>query len=241
MAFLDPTTAGAATTTDISPSPQPPAFMTEFAMRRNTTNHLLPLGTGPGVNRNDSVSTPTPSTSTTENKEAAANNASNAITPAAALLAHNSTESDPNQIPLEGLDTVPSSSKNKKPKRTIEDGPTARQKVLVSFIWLFSAFFGVATCFPDKIFGVEMSQKILEEQLRTIPPSLGTPRNMDLTYCAVKTGLNDLLDYLSFSATLVIPLVIGPCFTGLLQVCQCTVHFSYILVQTAVFPIPRAF
>ncbi len=105
------------------------------------------------------------------------------------------------------------------PKRTIEDGPTARQKVLISSIWLLSAFFGVTTCFPDKVFGVAMSQKILEDQLRTIPPSpsANTRRDVDLTYCTVKTGVNDLLDYLSIVVSLALPLLLGP---GLLLVFQ---------------------
>ena len=52
----------------------------------------------------------------------------------------------------------------RKPVRTIEDGPTTKQKVIVSFIWIGSAFFGITTCFPDKVFGVELSQKIKEDQ-----------------------------------------------------------------------------
>ena len=52
----------------------------------------------------------------------------------------------------------------RKPMRTIEDGPTTKQKVMVSFIWIGSAFFGITTCFPDKVFGVELSQKIREDQ-----------------------------------------------------------------------------
>ena len=70
-----------------------------------------------------------------------------------------------------------------------------------------------------QVFGVEISQKILEDQLSSIPPSLGTPRDMDLTYCTVKTGLNDLLDYLAIMITIVFPLLLGPCLVGLLQVC----------------------
>ena len=34
--------------------------------------------------------------------------------------------------------------------RTLEDGPTSRQKLLVISIWIFSALFGASTCFPDK-------------------------------------------------------------------------------------------
>ncbi len=109
---------------------------------------------------------------------------------------------------------------SRKPVRTIEDGPTTRQKVLVSFIWIGSAFFGITTCFPDKIFGVELSQKILEDQLKTIAPNLDSPRNidLDLTYCTVKTGINDLLDYIALVVALLIPLVMGPCVVAVGQV-----------------------
>ena len=36
--------------------------------------------------------------------------------------------------------------------RTLEDGPTSRQKALVVSIWILSALFGASTCFPDKGF-----------------------------------------------------------------------------------------
>lgn len=66
---------------------------------------------------------------------------------------------------------------------------------------------------------MEISQQILEDQLRTmVPPSQGTPRSMDLTYCTVKTGLNDLLDYIALMVALIIPLIMGPCLVGLFQV-----------------------
>ena len=34
--------------------------------------------------------------------------------------------------------------------RTLEDGPTSRQKALVISIWIVSALFGASTCFPEK-------------------------------------------------------------------------------------------
>ena len=34
--------------------------------------------------------------------------------------------------------------------RTLEDGPTPRQKALVISIWIISSLFGASTCFPDK-------------------------------------------------------------------------------------------
>ena len=167
----------------------------------------------------ESLSTPTPST-TTENYHHSKQNSSEGGQPP--------QPEDENGIAIvsdgsvvtkkPGSGDSSGSNASKKHKRTIEDGPTARQKVLVVFIWLTSAFFGITTCFPDKVFGVEMSQKILEDQLRTIPPSLGTPRDMDLTYCTVRTGVNDLLDYIAIMVSFVLPLIIGPCIVGVLQV-----------------------
>ncbi len=123
-------------------------------------------------------------------------------------------------------------------RRTVEDGPTARQQLMICLIWLLAAFFGVTTCFPDKVFGVAMSRQILEDQLRTIPPSpsVGTPRDVDLTYCTVRTGMNDLLDYLSVAVSLVLPLILGPVAAIVLQVtthllCQTTGAFARKLAR----------
>jgi len=43
-------------------------------------------------------------------------------------------------------------------------------------------------------------------------------RDIDLSYCSVKTGVNDLLDYMAIAVSLVIPLVIGPLVVGVFQV-----------------------
>ncbi len=105
--------------------------------------------------------------------------------------------------------------------RTMDQGPTVRQKLLLVAIWLLSGFFGVTTCFPDKVFGRAMSQKMVEEQSHDSlmsPPSVGTPREVDLTYCSVKTGFNDLIDYLTLTVTFVVPLVLGPCAAIIFQV-----------------------
>ena len=62
------------------------------------------------------------------------------------------------------IDYNMASTFERKSTRTMEDGPTGKQKLMVSFIWIGSAFFGITTCFPDKVFGVELSQKIKEDQ-----------------------------------------------------------------------------
>ena len=46
----------------------------------------------------------------------------------------------------------------------------------------------------------------------------GPLSDKDLAYCSVKTGVNDLLDYISLAVALIIPLVLGPCVVGVLQV-----------------------
>ena len=43
-------------------------------------------------------------------------------------------------------------------------------------------------------------------------------RDVDLAYCSVKTGVNDLLDYMALAVSLIIPLVIGPLVVGVFQV-----------------------
>ena len=43
-------------------------------------------------------------------------------------------------------------------------------------------------------------------------------RDVDLSYCSVKTGVNDLLDYMAISVSLIIPFVIGPLVVGVFQV-----------------------
>jgi len=159
-------------------------------------------------------------------------------------------------------------SSSSKAVRTLEDGPTARQKFLVSSIWVMSALFGAATCFPDKVFGVSVVRQ-LGEDFYTTPtttthqgfvtpgptyttvmtsslmkrdlssseilgfenevdyvdsedPSIlsstsGGVADKDLSYCTVKTGVNDLLDYISLAVALIIPLVLGPLVVGVLQ------------------------
>ena len=54
-------------------------------------------------------------------------------------------------------------------------------------------------------------------------------RDVDLSYCSVKTGVNDLLDYMALAVSLIIPLVIGPLVVGVFQVSiLCTVELFCI-------------
>ena len=43
-------------------------------------------------------------------------------------------------------------------------------------------------------------------------------QNVDLSYCSVKSGVNDLLDYMAISVSLIIPFVMGPLVVGVFQV-----------------------
>ena len=51
-------------------------------------------------------------------------------------------------------------------------------------------------------------------------PSMSSPLgiDLDLTYCTVKTGVNDFLDYIALVVSLVIPLILGPGLAGVGQV-----------------------
>jgi len=42
--------------------------------------------------------------------------------------------------------------------------------------------------------------------------------DFELSYCSVKNGVNDLLDYIALVVALVAPLIIGPCIVGIFQV-----------------------
>ena len=54
-------------------------------------------------------------------------------------------------LAFSGNDDV-KASLQQKVVRTLEDGPTSKQKALVLSIWLMASLFGASTCFPDKGF-----------------------------------------------------------------------------------------
>jgi hypothetical protein len=60
-----------------------------------------------------------------------------------------------------------------------------------------------------QIFGVEMLDNV-DTGLRKKIVLIGTSRQEELTVCTVKTGLNDFLDYISLSVTLLLPAALGP-------------------------------
>ena len=145
---------------------------------------------------------------------------------------------------------LPPSSTRAAPIRTLEDGPTTRQKILVVSIWIFASIFGFLTCFPDKLVGAgnsTSSSADLPVRLKsTLAPEasgvLGSTQSalaaltseeaeseasgespvesqpVELSYCSVKNGVNDMLDYIALVVALVAPLIIGPCIVGVFQV-----------------------
>ena len=148
-----------------------------------------------------------------------------------------------------------------RPVRTLEDGPTARQKVLVLAIWILAAIFGFMTCFPEKLLGVGVTP--IEGGILPSPISSATPtsasvsvllsadenggkiqttydaivsntsaqntikskKELELTFCSMKNGVNDMLDYIALMVALVAPLIIGPCIVGVFQVSLCS-HYA---------------
>ena len=54
--------------------------------------------------------------------------------------------------------------------RTLSDGPTTRQKILVVSIWLFSAVFGILTCFPDRFVSDDIADPVKVALKSTIKP-----------------------------------------------------------------------
>ncbi|CAB4060041.1 unnamed protein product [Lepeophtheirus salmonis] len=61
--------------------------------------------------------------------------------------------------------------KKKKVKRTVDDGLSIRQKILVIILWIISVFLGIMISYPEKIFGLEVVSQIKKDALDT-PNSL---------------------------------------------------------------------
>ena len=116
-------------------------------------------------------------------------------------------------------------------KRSLVDGPTTRQKILVASIWIFSAIFALATCFPDKIFGVSI------QEITAPPPRFFLATNsqqivsqntkeLDLSYCYVKNNVN-MMDYVALGVSFLLPLILGPCIVAVFQV-NLKINFLFI-------------
>jgi len=98
------------------------------------------------------------------------------------------------------------------------------QKILVASIWIFSSIFALATCFPDKIFGLSMTDIVSTSSSEAFFRATNSQvevdqKELDLSYCYVRTKVN-LIDHISMAIAFVIPLSIGPGIVGLFQVCK---------------------
>ena len=78
--------------------------------------------------------------------------------------------------------------------RTLSDGPTARQKILVVSIWIFSSLFGVLTCFPGK-FVTETADPIAEQLQSTIKPFINPFQDKDYAKGTVKLSYAKVLSF----------------------------------------------
>ena len=86
------------------------------------------------------------------------------------------------------------------------------QKISLGLMWLIAAFFGVTACFPEKIFGNEMITDIereVEEDLVTLASMEQRMVGEEVTVCSIKTGVDDFLDFLAVTVTLLIPTLTG--------------------------------
>ena len=72
--------------------------------------------------------------------------------------------------------------------RTLSDGPTTRQKILVVSIWLFSAVFGILTCFPDRFVSDDIADPVKVALKSTIKPFINGYQ--DQNYAKGTTGFN---------------------------------------------------
>ena len=120
----------------------------------------------------------------------------------------------------------------------MDDGPTTKQKILIVAIWIAAAIFGFLTCFPEKMIGKPV---LTTTEVPTIPSILTTDYNYQWKLiksttttttsrpllrsdkiqphnCSVRSGVNDMLDYLALVVALVAPFLIGPCIVGIFQV-----------------------
>ncbi|XP_023347187.1 uncharacterized protein LOC111715979 [Eurytemora carolleeae] len=99
---------------------------------------------------------------------------------------------------------APPSPQTKRRLAELSDDLTLKQKLCILGIWIFSAFYGIATCFPEKIFGVELLRDTQIEE------EVGSAKAEEMTVCNIKSGLNDFLDYISLVVCLVLPTILGP-------------------------------
>ena len=202
-----------------APAPQPVTELLQFrAQRQNTINTN-------SIQRESSVSTPTPST-----------------TPEVGTTHVNATHHQ--QLNNgEVNEVVKPIVVSREPYRTLDDGPTTKQQILIASIWIVASIFGFLTCFPDKMIGEQFitttelpssdppSNDVTEDNnfqwkliksttttTTTLSPIDEPPDSLKIGHCTIKNGVNDMLDYIALVVALVAPFIIGPCIVGVFQV-----------------------
>jgi len=109
---------------------------------------------------------------------------------------------------------APLSPDTKRRLAELSDDISMSQKLMLLSIWLCAAFFGIATCFPEKVFGVGMLQG---SDIQIVSELVGSAREEELTSCRIRTGINDFLDYISLTVTFLIPTILGPVLLTLIS------------------------
>ena len=90
--------------------------------------------------------------------------------------------------------------------------PTIKQKSILFCIWMFSTLYGLAACFPDKLFGRS------PEPTAAIPPSSMNLLKSDMSFCPMRASPGDVLDSVTIYLSIYIPTILGPLLTLLLFV-----------------------
>ena len=90
--------------------------------------------------------------------------------------------------------------------------PTIKQKSILFSIWMFSTLYGLAACFPDKLFGQSR-----EPTTATLPSSLNLFKS-DMNFCPIRATAGDILDSVTIYLSIYIPTILGPLLTLILCV-----------------------
>ena len=90
--------------------------------------------------------------------------------------------------------------------------PTIKQKSILFCIWMFSTLYGLAACFPEKLFGQSR-----EPTTATLPSSLNLFKS-DMSFCPMRATPGDVLDSVTIYLSIYIPTILGPLLTLILCV-----------------------
>ena len=90
--------------------------------------------------------------------------------------------------------------------------PTIKQKSILFCIWMFSTVYGLAACFPDKLFGQS------PEPTAATPPSSLNLFKSDMSFCPMRAAPGNMLNSVTIYLSIYIPTILGPLLTLLLCV-----------------------